>query len=153
MIAVRKLMGNIIAPHEAWLLMRGMRTLFIRYERASKGAQLIAEYFVNHSKIDRVLYPGLPQHPGHYIEKKQMKNGFGGMLSFLINGNAEETKRIATRVKVFTPATSLGGFESLIEHRKSVEGPNSSVPGNLLRLSIGLENPKDLVKDLEQAMG
>ena len=149
---LRKLMGNIMAPFDAWLLMRGIRTLFVRFAKCSDSALRIAEHFEEHPLVEKVLYPGLKQHPGHEIAKKQMSTGFGGMLSILINGDANEAKRVATSVKIFTAATSFGGVESLIEHRKSVEGPHSKVPDNLLRLSIGIEHPDDLIDDLEQAL-
>ena len=138
---VRKLTGGILGPFDAWLLLRGMRTLFIRYERASANALALARHFEGHEKIERVLYPGLESHPGHAIASTQMKDGYGGMLSILVAGDSEAAKRVATATKLFLPATSLGGVESLIEHRKTVEGPHSIVPGNLLRLSIGIETP------------
>ena len=149
---VRKLTGGILGPFDAWLLLRGMRTLFIRYERASENALALARHFDGHPKIERVLYPGLESHPGHAIAKKQMKDGYGGMLSLLVAGDGEAAKSVATGVKLFLPATSLGGVESLIEHRKTVEGPHSLVPENLLRLSVGIEDAGDLIADLEQAL-
>jgi cystathionine gamma-synthase len=149
---VRRLMGSILSPFDAWLLLRGMRTLFLRYERACDSALAIARYLEGHSKVERVLYPGLESHPGHEVAKRQMRHGFGGMLSFLVRGDAEDAKRVAANMKVFIPATSLGGVESLVEHRKSVEGPHSLVASNLLRLSIGIEDVNDLVWDLEQSL-
>ncbi|GAB4236745.1 MAG: cystathionine gamma-synthase [Methyloligellaceae bacterium] len=149
---VRKLTGGILGPFDAWLLLRGMRTLFLRYERASANALALARHFENHPKIERVLYPGLESHPGHEIAKRQMTEGFGGMLSILIDGDEAQAKRVASSVRLFLPATSLGGVESLIEHRKTVEGPHSLVPPNLLRLSIGIEDVRDLIADLEQAL-
>ncbi len=149
---VRKLMGGILSPFDAWLLIRGLRTLFVRYERASNTAMAIARHLERHPKVERVLYPGLESHPGHQVAKKQMKFGFGGMLSFLIRGDADEAKRVASSMRIFIPATSLGGVESLIEHRKSVEGPHSLVQPNLLRLSVGIEDERDLIGDLEQAL-
>lgn len=149
---VRKLAGSILAPMEAWLLLRGMRTLFVRFERQSASALRIARHFESHPAIERVLYPGLPGHPGHDVAARQMTGGFGGMLSLMVNGDGATARRIATAARLFTPATSLGGYESLIEHRKSVEGPHSLVPDNLLRLSIGLEDPDDLIEDLERAL-
>lgn len=149
---VRKLTGGVLAPFDAWLLLRGMRTLFIRYERASENALALARHFEGHAKIERVLYPGLESHPGHAIAKKQMREGFGGMMSVLIAGDEAAAKRVASNTKLFLPATSLGGVESLIEHRKTVEGPHSIVPPNLLRLSVGIEAVKDLIADLEQAL-
>lgn len=150
---VRKLTGGVLGPFDAWLLLRGMRTLFIRYERASENAMTIAKHFEGHPKIERVLYPGLESHPGHDVARRQMHEGFGGMMSVLVAGDEEAAKHIASNTKLFLPATSLGGVESLIEHRKTVEGPHSIVPPNLLRLSVGIEAVDDLIADLEQALG
>ena len=150
---VRKLTGGVLGPFEAWLLLRGMRTLFLRFERASKNALAIAQHFENHPALERVLYPGLESHPQHAIARRQMVNGFGGMMSLLVKGGAEEAKKVASSTQLFVPATSLGGVESLIEHRASVEGPHSEVPKNLLRLSIGIEHPDDLIADLDQSLG
>jgi cystathionine gamma-synthase len=149
---VRKLTGGVLGPFDAWLLLRGMRTLFIRYARASENALAMARHFEGHPKIEQVLYPGIESHPGHAIAKRQMKEGFGGMLSVLVAGDAAAAKRVASSTKLFLPATSLGGVESLIEHRKTVEGPHSVVPPNLLRLSVGIEHVTDLIADLEQAL-
>lgn len=150
--ALRVSLGSIIAPFEAWLLLRGMRTLYIRYAEASANALSLARHFAKHSKIASVLYPGLESHPGHRIARDQMQAGFGGMLSLLIKGDEAAAKRVTASLKVFLPATSLGGVESLAEHRKSVEGPLSLVPPNLIRLSIGIEAASDLIADLEQAL-
>lgn len=149
---VRKLTGGVAGPFEAWLLLRGMRTLFLRVEQASANAMKIARHFENHPKLEAVLYPGLESHPGHAIAKRQMSGGFGGMLSILTAGGASEAKQVASATKVFIAATSLGGVESLIEHRATVEGPLSLVPANLLRLSVGIEDADDLIDDLEQAL-
>ncbi|MFA9421587.1 MAG: PLP-dependent aspartate aminotransferase family protein [Gammaproteobacteria bacterium] len=149
---VRKLMGGVLGPFEAWLLLRGMRTLFLRFERASQNALKIALQLEDHPALEKVLYPGLKSHPGHEIAKKQMVNGFGGMMSLLVKGDAEQAKKVATATRLFVPATSLGGVESLIEHRASVEGPHSEVPKNLLRLSVGIENVDDLIADIEQSL-
>jgi len=149
---VRTLTGGILGPHEAWLLLRGMRTLFLRFDRASQTALQLAQHFETHPRLQQVLYPGLESHPGHEIARRQMTRGFGGMLSLLVKGGAEEAKRIAGSTRLFVRATSLGGVESLIEHRASVEGPHSQVPKNLLRLSIGIENCQDLLEDLEQSL-
>jgi cystathionine gamma-synthase len=149
---VRTLTGGILGPFEAWLLLRGMRTLFLRFEQASRSALQLAEHFENHPRLQRVLYPGLASHPGHDIARRQMTRGYGGMLSLLVDGGAEEAKCIAGRTRLFVRATSLGGVESLIEHRASVEGPHSAVPKNLLRLSVGIENCQDLIDDLEQSL-
>ncbi len=149
---IRKMVGSILPPFEAWLLIRGMRTLFVRFERASHNALAIAQHFEGHAKIERVLYPGLASHPGHALASRQMTNGYSGMLSVLVKGDAEAARTVAGHCEVFMPATSLGGVESLIEHRKTVEGPHSHVPDNLLRLSVGIEAAQDLIDDLEQAL-
>jgi cystathionine gamma-synthase len=149
---VRTLTGGILGPFEAWLLLRGMRTLFVRFEKASQSALRLARHFEGHPRLQQVLYPGLESHPGHDIAKRQMTQGFGGMLSLLVEGDADEAKRIAGKTRLFVRATSLGGVESLIEHRASAEGPLSEVPQNLLRLSIGIENCQDLINDLEQSL-
>jgi cystathionine gamma-synthase len=149
---IRTLTGGIISPFDAWLLVRGMRTLFVRYERASENALALARHFSGHPAVAGVLYPGLEDHPGHAIARRQMTGGFGGMLSVLVAGDEATARKVATRTKVFIPATSLGGVESLIEHRKTIEGPDSPVPGNLLRISVGIESVADLIGDLEQAM-
>lgn len=148
---VRKHVGGVLGAFESWLLLRGMRTLSIRFERASSNALKIAQYFEGHPKIDAVLYPGLESHPGHEIAKLQMTQGFGGMLSLCVKGGATEAKAVATKLKLFVTATSLGGVESLVEHRASVEGPLSQVQPNLLRLSVGIEDVDDLIADLKQA--
>jgi cystathionine gamma-synthase len=149
---VRTLTGGVLGPFEAWLLLRGMRTLFLRFDKASQSALRLAQYFEGHPGLQRVLYPGLESHPGHEIAKRQMTQGFGGMLSLLVDGGADEARRIAGNTRLFVRATSLGGVESLIEHRATVEGPHSEVPQNLLRLSIGIENCQDLIDDLEQSL-
>ena len=148
----RTLMGGVLGAFEAWLLLRGMRTLHVRYERQAANALAIARHFEHHAGVEAVLYPGLESHPGHAIAKRQMTGGFGAMLSLLVEGGAEAAKRVATRTRLFVPATSLGGVESLIEHRATVEGPRSAVPANLLRVSVGIEHADDLVADLEQAL-
>ena len=148
----RTLMGGVLGPFESWLLLRGMRTLHLRYERQSANALAIARHFESHPGLEAVLYPGLESHPGHAIAARQMKGGFGAMLSLLIAGDADDARRVATRTRLFVPATSLGGVESLIEHRATVEGPDSIVPANLLRLSVGIERVDELIADLEQAL-
>ena len=148
----RTLMGGVLGPFECWLLLRGMRTLHLRYERQAANALAIARHFEHHPGLEAVLYPGLESHPGHAIAARQMKDGFGAMLSLLVAGDADDAKRIATRTRLFVPATSLGGVESLIEHRATVEGPNSIVPANLLRISVGIERVDELIADLEQAL-
>lgn len=141
-----------LAPFECWLLMRGLRTLFVRYRQSSANAMAIARHFTNHEKVERVLYPGLATHPSHNIAKRQMTDGFGGMMSFLLKTNFAGAKKFCTKLQVLIPATSLGGVESLAEHRKTVEGPASPVADNLVRFSIGIENLNDLIADIEQAL-
>lgn len=148
----RRTAGAVPGPFEAWLLVRGMRTLFLRVRRASESALAIARHFETHPALHAVLYPGLQSHPGHGIAMRQMKDGFGGMLSIRVVGGAEQAKRVLAAVEVFKRATSLGGTESLIEHRSSMEGPSSPVPDDLLRLSIGIESAGDLIADLEAAL-
>ena len=148
----RTLMGGVLGPFECWLLLRGMRTLHLRYERQAANALAIARHFEHHQKLEAVLYPGLESHPGHEIAARQMQGGFGAMLSLLLAGDADAARRVATRTRLFVPATSLGGVESLIEHRATVEGPNSVVPANLLRVSVGIERVDELIADLEQAL-
>ena len=144
--------GAILGTFEAWLLQRGMRTLYLRVRKASESALTIARHFEGHPALKAVLYPGLPGHPGHDIAKRQMDGGFGGMLSLRVRGDAEKALDIVKRCRVFTRATSLGGVESLIEHRYSIEGENSPIPEDLVRLSIGIEDASDLIGDLEQAL-
>lgn len=148
----RRTAGAVPGPFEAWLLVRGMRTLFLRVRRASETALAIARHFERHPGLSAVLYPGLPSHPGHAIAARQMNGGFGGMLSLRVAGGADRARAVLAAVKVFKRATSLGGVESLIEHRSSMEGPSSPVPDDLLRLSVGIEAPADLIADLEAAL-
>ncbi len=148
----RRNAGGVVGAFEAWLLQRGMRTLFLRVRRSSETALTLAHHFDGHPTVTTVLYPGLPSHPGHAIAARQMTGGFGGMLSIRIAGGEEQAMAVAAAVRIFKRATSLGGVESLIEARRSVEGPSSSVPADLLRLSIGLEAPEDLIADLEGAL-
>ena len=149
---IRTYVGGVMGGFEAWLLLRGMRTLDVRYQRASSNALAIARHFEGHPAISHVLYPGLPDHPGHDVAAGQMTNGFGGMLSLRMAGGERAARVVATGTRVFLPATSLGGVESLIEHRYVVEGPESLVPRDLLRLSVGIEAEADLIADLEQAL-
>jgi len=150
--AIRSGNGAILGSFEAWLLLRGMRTLHLRVERCCRTAQAIAEHFVGDRRIAAVLYPGLPSHPGHAVAVRQMLGGFGGMLSIRVAGGESAAIATAARVTVWKRATSLGGVESLIEHRASIEGPGSPAPGDLLRLSVGIEDAADLTGDLEQAL-
>lgn len=149
---VRTLTGGIQDPFSCWLTLRGIRTLALRYAAACENAQRFAEHFHGDCRIARVLYPGLPAHPSHEIARKQMKAGFGAMVSVCVAGDAEAAKRVAASTGVFLPATSLGGVESLIEHRRTVEGPNSVVDPTLVRLSIGVEDVNDLIADFDQAL-
>ncbi len=148
----RKLTGTVLAPFETWLLLRGLRTLHVRYERATGNAQIVSEYLHDHPRVEAAIYPGLPDHPGHELAMRQFEAGCGGMVSALVEGGAEDAIRAATRLDVIKPATSLGGVESLVEHRATVEGEGSTVPANLLRFSIGIEDAGDLVADLGQAL-
>ena len=149
---LRTITGNALAPFESWLLLRGLRTLHLRFAQASKNAMAIARHFSAHPKVQQVLYPGLATQNGHAIAKLQMAGGFGGMMSFLLKADFDGSQKFCTKLKLFAPATSLGGVESLAEHRKTVEGPTSALPDNLVRLSIGIENINDLIEDLEQAL-
>ncbi|HEX3673537.1 MAG TPA: aminotransferase class V-fold PLP-dependent enzyme [Rhizomicrobium sp.] len=151
--AVRVQLGAILGSFEAWLLLRGMRTLYPRVKAASAGAQAIAEHFARHAGVAQVLYPGLPDFAGHDIAARQMQGGFGGMLSIRVKGGEQAAIGVAAKVKLWKRATSLGGVESLIEHRASVEGANSPCPPDLLRLSVGIEDVGDLIGDLEEALG
>jgi len=145
-------MGAIPSPFDCWLIFRGIQTLHLRVTKQTENAQKLADWLVEHPKIQRVLYPGLKNHPNHEIAAQQMKGGFGGMLSLLINGDETQTLSITNRLKLFIQATSLGGVESLVEHRKSVEGTESQTPINLLRLSLGIEHIDDLINDWKQAL-
>ncbi|MCY4190534.1 MAG: PLP-dependent aspartate aminotransferase family protein [Rhodospirillaceae bacterium] len=149
---VRRYSGGVMGPFEAWLLLRGMRTLAVRWDAVCANAMAVAEHFRSHPKIERVAYPGLPDDPGHAVAVQQMTGGFGGMLSLLLKGGYEAANTVARSTAMFIPATSLGGVESLIEHRAVVESPDSMTPGNLVRLSCGIEAAADLIADLEQAL-
>ena len=148
---VRSHHGAILGPFEAWLLLRGLRTLEVRVLAQTETAATLATRFANHQSISSVLYPGLPSHPGHAVAARQMC-GFGGMLSVRVKGGERAAIDAAARVKLWKRATSLGGVESLIEHRASIEGPGSPCPPDLLRLSVGLEDPDDLYDDLDRAL-
>ncbi len=148
----RASLGAILGPFEAALLTRGMRTLHVRVARACANAQAIAEHFANHPDVAEVLYPGLPRAPGHAVAARQMQGGFGAMLSLRVKAGEQAAIVTAAHVAVWKRATSLGGVESLIEHRASIEGPRSPVPADLLRLSAGIEHVDDLIGDLEQAL-
>ncbi len=149
---VRKTQGGILGPFEAFLLMRGMRTLHLRQERQSVSALALAERLSAHPLVARVLYPGLPQHPGHDVARRQMHGGFGYMLSIQVVGGEAAAVRTAAHVALYKRATSLGGVESLIEHRASIEGAGTPCPTDLLRLSTGIEDVDDLYADLDRAL-
>ena len=144
--------GAVLGPFETWLLMRGMRTLYARVEMQARSALAIATHFAHHPKLFAVLYPGLPDDPGHAAARRQMKGGFGAMLSIRVKGGEAAAIGCAAALKIFKRATSLGGVESLVEHRASIEGPDSPCPPDLLRISVGLEAVEDLIADLEQAL-
>lgn len=156
LLLVQRTGGAVPSPFDCWLTLRGIRTLPYRMRAHCENARKVAHFLANHPKVCVVHYPGLASHPGHAIAAKQMSD-FGGMLSFQVcpdklHSGMENALRVANGTKLFTQATSLGGVESLIEHRFSVEGPNSKTPDNLLRVSVGLEHPDDLIADLAQAL-
>ncbi|HWF96272.1 MAG TPA: PLP-dependent aspartate aminotransferase family protein [Xanthobacteraceae bacterium] len=149
---MRTQFGAVIGPFEAWLLLRGLRTLDIRVRTQAATAMLIATRLARHPRVAHVLYPGLGGHPGHAVAARQMSGGFGAMLSIRVTGGERAAIAAAAKVQLWKRATSLGGVESLIEHRASVEGAHSPCPPDLLRLSVGLEDPDDLLGDLDQAL-
>jgi cystathionine gamma-synthase len=149
---VRKNVGAILGPFEAFLLIRGMRTLDLRVREACRSAMTLAEKLAAHPHVTAALYPGLKANPGHRVAKKQMTGGFGGMLSIRVKGGEAGAIRVAKEVQLWKRATSLGGVESLIEHRASIEGAGSPCPTDLLRLSTGIEDAGDLLTDLDQAL-
>ncbi|MFI9750642.1 cystathionine gamma-synthase [Streptomyces collinus] len=150
-------MGAVAGPFDSWLVLRGTKTLSVRMDRHSENAAKIADMLTRHARVSSVLYPGLPEHPGHEVAAKQMK-AFGGMVSFRVEGGEEAAVEVCNRAKIFTLGESLGGVESLIEHpgrmtHASVAGSALEVPGDLVRLSVGIENAEDLLEDLQQALG
>ncbi len=147
----RYITGAILSPFSAWLLLRGCRSLPARMAWHCRNARAVAQFLATHPRVERVNWPGLPAHANHAVAAKQMRD-FGGMLSIEIRGGREAALGVASKVKLFTNATSLGGCESLLEHRASVEGEHPTSPQNLLRISVGLEHPDDLVADLAQAL-
>ncbi len=153
---LQKAVGAVPGPMDCWLILRGIKTLGVRMERHASSAQRIAEFLNGHSAVERVLYPGLPDHPGHAVAARQMR-AFGGMISLVLKGGADAARRMVAATQVFTLAVSLGGVESLIEHpasmtHASVSGSPLEVPGGLVRLSVGIEHVDDLLADLEQAL-
>ncbi|HYU34253.1 MAG TPA: aminotransferase class I/II-fold pyridoxal phosphate-dependent enzyme [Thermoanaerobaculia bacterium] len=149
---LRHITGGVASPFNSWLVLRGMRTLACRMAVQSANALAVARALEEHPEVKRVYYPGLASHPGHEIAARQMSGGFGAMVSFQTAGGKEAALRAVSRARLFIRATSLGGVESLIEHRASSEGPTSRTPQDLVRLSIGLEHPEDLIADLDQAL-
>lgn len=149
---IQKLTGGVPSPFECWLTSRGIRTLYVRVMQQTKNAHQLAKYLNQHPKIQKVNYPGLKSHPHHKVAKKHMKGGYGAMLSVQVKGDASYAMSLTGNLQLFTTATSLGGVESLVEHRKSIEGPDSPTPDNLLRISVGLEQVEDLMADWDQAL-
>jgi cystathionine gamma-synthase len=144
---VQEMGGAIPSPHDCYMLVRSIKTLPYRMKGHVSNAIQLAEFLEKHPKVESVMYPGLASHPQHQIAKEQMLS-FGGMLSFCVQGGEDAARKVVNGLKIFTQATSLGGVESLIEHRASVEGPDTKTPGNLLRVSVGLENIDDLIEDI-----
>lgn len=149
---IQALVGGVPSPFDCWLISRGIQTLYIRVKTQSESARQLANYLNRHPKIEKVNYPGLPDHTNHEVAARQMTNGYGAMLSVLVKGGRKEAIAVSNRLELFTTATSLGGVESLVEHRKSVEGESSKTPENLLRISVGLENIDDLINDWAEAL-
>ncbi|MBG6161322.1 trans-sulfuration enzyme family protein [Roseibium album] len=144
--------GAVLGSFETWLLLRGLRTLALRVERMNSNAIDLARSLEAHPKVKTVLYPGLKSHPQHSLAKSQMTNGFGSLMSIMIDGGKDESLKVAGALDIFQRATSLGGTESLVEHRFTIEGEGSGIPENLLRLSIGIEHGNDLIADFDQAL-
>lgn len=149
---VQRVGGAVPAPMDCYLLCRSIRTLAYRMKGHAEHAMILAEYLSNHPNVERVFYPELKSHPGHAIAASQM-SGFGGIVSFMVKGNADNANEVVSKLRYFANATSLGGVESLIERRAAVEGPTTKTPQNLLRVSVGLEHTDDLLEDLAQALG
>jgi cystathionine gamma-synthase len=145
--------GGVPSPFDCWLLLRSLATLPLRVRAQSAGALAVARFLEKQPGVERVHYPGLESHAGHALAARQMRDGFGAVVSLQVPGGAPEAMAVTARVRLFRRATSLGGVESLIEHRASMEGPATRTPANLLRLAVGLEHPDDLVADLAQALG
>ena len=143
--------GAVPSPFDCWLVLRGIRTLPYRMRAHSENALKVATFLHGHARVEAVHYPGLPTHPAHDVARRQMA-AFGGMVSVQVRGDQARAMQVAAKLRVFTRATSFGGTESLVEHRASIEGPGTRTPENLLRLSIGLEHPDDLIDDLDQAL-
>jgi len=152
MKTIRKELGTVLGPQESWLLLRGMRTLHLRVQRASENAMALAQALQGHPKVAQVLYPGLPDDPGHAVAVRQMAGGFSGMMSVRVAGGRPAALDVMGRLRLFASATSLGGTESLVEHRRSTEGDDSPVPDDLIRLSVGIEHGPDLIDDWISAL-
>lgn len=144
--------GAILSPHSAWMLIRGMRTLPLRMERMCLNAMAIAQFLDGHEKVEKVWYPGLEEHQGHHLAKKQMPDGFGYLLSFLVKGGKSEALDFCRHLEGIHRATSLGGVESLVEHRHTIEGDMTGCPENLIRLSVGIEDISDLIGEIDSAL-
>jgi cystathionine gamma-synthase len=144
--------GGVPSPYDCWLLNRSLSTFFVRMAKHNTNAAELSSFLNTHPYIQKVYYPGLLSHQNHEVAKKQMSNGFGGMMSILIKGDEKNCLRVASKLKVFQHATSLGGVESLVDHRRTAEGVHSLSAGNLLRISVGIENIKDLIEDFAQAL-
>jgi cystathionine gamma-synthase len=151
MRTVQGIGGGVPSGFDCWLLLRGIRTLPYRMRGHCANAMKVAQFLADHPKVHTVHYPGLDSHPGHEVAKRQMKD-FGGMLSVQVTGGGEMAAAVVDRTKIFAKATSLGGVESLIEHRAPAEDENTKTPWDLLRISVGLEHPDDLIEDLAQAL-
>jgi len=147
----QKQIGAVVSPFESWMLVRSVKSLVARMRMHCDNTRQIAQFLKSHPKIQGVFYPGLPESPGHQIAKAQMSD-FGGMLSILIDGKKEQIMKGISKARLISVATSLGGVESLWEHRQSSEGPTSKTPENLVRISIGIEHPEDLMEDIDQVL-
>jgi cystathionine gamma-synthase len=147
----RKMAGAILGPFEAWMLIRAMRTLPLRVERMSQNALTLAEALIAHPKVSDIFYPGLPHHTGHATAERQMQGGYGSLMSVLVKGGREDALRVVGKLQLFLRATSLGGVESLVEHRHTIE-PHTGIPENLIRVSVGIEDANDLIADWTQAL-
>ena len=152
-VRTRQSLGLVLGPQEAWLLLlRGMRTLSLRMRQVSANALALATHLQNAPAVTAVIYPGLPDHPDHAIAARQMRGGYGGLLSIRVVGGFAAAAEVARNTRLFKEATSFGGVESLIEHRAPIEGPGTKVPEDLLRLAVGIEHIDDLITDLDQAL-
>ncbi|MFH7245203.1 MAG: trans-sulfuration enzyme family protein [Spirulina sp.] len=150
---IQSIGGAVPSPFDCWLTLRGLQTLAVRVKAQSQSAMMMAQWLQSHPAIEHVLYPGLPEHLGYAVAQSQMTGGYGGLMSILVKGGQPAALAVAAQVKLFVRATSFGGPHSTLEHRASVESPGTGTPDNLLRLSIGLEHPQDLIADLDQALG